>query len=89
MSNDHPLGHVRVGDSLRVKDSMFDVLSRNVRVSSDDGLTGLTFNAPGTDEPLTNGTVSRLRVDREPYELDVCNGLTREIDSTEMCVADE
>jgi len=36
------------------------------------------------DEPLTNHTISRLRVDRTPFKLDVCNGPVHEIAPDEV-----
>lgn len=80
----HRLEAVSPGDTLRIRDSEIDVVGPCRAINPPDGLISISLAVPDPDEPLTKGTVSELHVDREPYELSVCNGETHEIDPNEV-----
>ena len=64
---------VQVGDQIEIRGHVFDVGVRS------EGLQCLVVMSVEHD-PLTHKTVSRLRMNSTPFELDVCNGPVYEID---------
>jgi len=71
------LSRVRPGDCILIDGHEFEIGSKTVRVA-DDTVTSFHVMALNHD-PLTDKTISRLYVDRDPFELSVCNGRTHEI----------
>lgn len=67
----------RPGDHIQIDGHEFKIGSKTVRVE-DDAVTSFHVMANEHD-PLTDKTISRLYVDRQPFELAVCNGTTHEI----------
>ena len=73
------LDQVSPGDRITIDGYEYEVGSKTVDVSKGGVLKHFVIMSTGYDE-LTGQTVSRLKVDRKPYELKVCNGPTHKID---------
>lgn len=82
----HRLEDVSPGDTITIRGIEYPVGSYCERINPPDGLVSLFIQTPdeNRDDDLTGHTVARLYVDREPYELHVCNGPTHEIEPDEV-----
>ena len=72
------------GDRITIQGVEYDIRSKNVDVSGGNIVTGFHIMAVEHGDPLTNHTISRLKVDQTPNELRVCNGPTHEIDPEDI-----
>jgi hypothetical protein len=75
--------NAQAGDQIEIQGHVFDVRSRTEHVNPSKGLTGFTIMGVEHD-PYTDKTVSRLHVNSTPFELDVCNGPTYQVDPEDV-----